>query len=290
MTGAAVAPPGLVEQLGLFCQRWSRRRASYRPAGEIFDPRYVSVEPISEQKAKTFVLREHYSGSYPAARFRAGVLVKEPFRRERLAGVGVFSVPMNQKVVPAYFAGLHASDGVELGRFVLDATLASNAESFCLARMHRLLKAAIPQVRGVLAYCDPVERRDETGAVVKRGHVGTIYKATNATYRGTSSARTLWMSPSGASLADRLLSKARLSGPASAMHSSAWLRSAHRVACRTRPVRATLRGCSPSSGCSRCATQATSPSHGNSESQPPAGSFAIADREPDRHASLRVSH
>jgi len=115
---------------------------------------------------------------------------------------------MNQKVVPAYFAGLDASDGVELGRFVLDATLATNAESFCLARMHRLLKAALPQVRGVLAYCDNVERRDESGAVVKRGHVGTIYKATNATYCGTSSARTLWMAPSGA---DRLLSKVLLS-------------------------------------------------------------------------------
>jgi len=211
MTSAAIAPPALVEQLGLFCQRWSRRRASYRPAGEIFDPRFVSVEPISEQDAKAFVLREHYSGSYPAARFRAGVLVKEPFRRERLAGVGVFSVPMNQKVVPAYFAGLDASRGVELGRFVLDDTIASNGESWCIARMHRLLKAALPQVRGVLAYCDPIERRDENGSVVKRGHVGTIYKATNAIYRGTSSARTLWMTPSGVSLADRLLSKVRLS-------------------------------------------------------------------------------
>ena len=181
-----------------------------RPAGEIFDPRYVSVEPIEEREAKAFVENEHYSGTYPAARFRAGVLVKEPFRKERLAGVGAFSVSMNQKVIPAYFAGFDAVDGVELGRFVLDNSLAANAESWCVARMHRLLKAALPNVRGVLAYCDPIERRDESGGVVKRGHVGTIYKATNATYRGTSSARTLWLSPSGASFADRLLSKLRL--------------------------------------------------------------------------------
>ena len=44
---------------------------------------------------------------------------------------------------------------------------------------------------------------------MKRGHVGTIYKATNAAYRGLSSARTLWLAPNGASLADRLLSKVR---------------------------------------------------------------------------------
>lgn len=209
--GASAAAPALVEQLGLFCQRWDKRRASYRPAGEIFDPRYVSVQPLDEARAKAFVCREHYAASYPAARFRAGVFVKEPCRPERLAGVGVFSVPMNQRVVPAYFEGFDPLQGIELGRFVLDSTLASNAESWALVRMHRLLRQALPDVRGVLAYSDPVERRDEAGQVVKRGHVGTIYKATNARYRGTSSPRTLWLAPSGAGLADRLLSKVRLS-------------------------------------------------------------------------------
>lgn len=134
------APQGegqrLVEQLGLFCQRWTRRRVSYRPAGEIFDPRFVSVEPIEESAAKAFIEAHHHSASYPAARFRAGVLVKEPFRREVLAGVGVFSVPMNQRVIRSYFAGFAANDGVELGRFVLAESLASNAESYCLARSH----------------------------------------------------------------------------------------------------------------------------------------------------------
>ncbi|CAN7782907.1 hypothetical protein LJR175_008254 [Variovorax sp. LjRoot175] len=197
------------QQLDLQCQRWSHRRASYRPAGEIFDPKRAGVEPIEERDAKAFVETHHYSGSYPAARFRAGVFVKEPFQKARLAGVGVFSVPMNQKVIPAYFQDLDAAQGVELGRFVLAEDLASNAESWSLARMKKLLREALPEVRGVVAYSDPIERRNETGALVKRGHVGTIYKATNAAYRGLSSARTLWLAPNGASLADRLLSKVR---------------------------------------------------------------------------------
>lgn len=196
-------------QPDLHCQRWNGRRASYRPAGEPFDPRHAGVEPLDEREAKAFVEQHHYSGSYPAARFRAGVFIKEPFQKARLAGVGVFSVPMNQKVVPAYFAGFEPSHGVELGRFVLDDSLAANAESWALARMKKLLRQALPNVRGVVAYSDPIERRDETGALVKRGHVGTIYRATNAAYRGLSSARTLWLAPNGASLADRLLSKVR---------------------------------------------------------------------------------
>lgn len=209
MTIRSVDFPSHPRQLDLNCQRWNHRRASYRPAGEIFDPRRASVEPIEERDAKAFVETMHYSGSYPAARFRAGVFVKEPFQKARLAGVGVFSVPMNQKVIPAYFPHLDAAEGVELGRFVLSEELAANAESWALARMKKLLRQALPTVRGVIAYSDPVERRDETGELVKRGHVGTIYRATNAAYRGLSSARTLWLAPNGASLADRLLSKVR---------------------------------------------------------------------------------
>ena len=186
----------LIEQLALFGQRWHRRRASYRPAGEPFDPTRCTVVPIEEGDAKHFVLMHHYSGTYPAARFRAGVFVKEPFQRERLAGVGVFSVPMNQRVIPSYFPALAPNEGVELGRFVLDDSLAANAETWALARMRRLLRQALPEVRGIVAYCDPIERRDECGELVKRGHVGTIYKAGNAQYRGRSSARMLWLSPS----------------------------------------------------------------------------------------------
>ena len=89
-------------------------------------------------------------------------------------------------------------------------SLAANAETWALARMRRLLRQALPEVRGIVAYCDPIERRDECGELVKRGHVGTIYKAGNAQYRGRSSARMLWLSPSGASFADRTLAKVRL--------------------------------------------------------------------------------
>ncbi|MDO8277011.1 MAG: hypothetical protein Q7T63_02660 [Burkholderiaceae bacterium] len=191
------------------CQRWRNGRASYRPAGEPFDHRWATVEAIDEATAKAFVVKEHYSHSYPAARFRAGLFIKQPFKKEALLGVGVFSVPMNQRVIGAYFDGLEPNSGVELGRFCLLDQAAANAESWSLVRMKRLLKQTLPVVQGVIAYCDPIERRNSDGTVVKRGHVGTIYKATNSRYRGRSSARTLWLAPTGECLVDRMLSKIR---------------------------------------------------------------------------------
>lgn len=209
MNSPSKSPGATPQGITLACQRWNKRRASYRPAGEPFDPSRCSVQPIEEAQAKTFVIEHHYSGTYPVARFRAGVFLKARFARERLAGVGVFSVPMNQQVVPRYFQGLTPLQGLELGRFVLAEELEANAESWALARMRRLLAAALPDVRGIVAYCDPVERRDEHGQVVKVGHIGTIYKASNAAFSGRSAPRTLWSSPQGATFADRMLSKLR---------------------------------------------------------------------------------
>ena len=103
-----------MEQLGLFCQRWTRRTGSYRPAGEV------------------------------------------------LAGVGVFSVSMNQQVIPAYFGGFAPSEGIELGRFVLADSLAANAASYCLARMHPSRAASGAQRLGVLRSCR-APRRNRLG-------------------------------------------------------------------------------------------------------------------------------
>ncbi len=200
---AAAAPPQP------FCQCWDKRCASYRPAGEPFDPSRYVVEPISEREAAAYVRAHHYSGTYPAARFRAGLFVKERFARDKLVGVGVFSVPMNQRVIPRYFPALQPNEGVELGRFILAEEVPGNGESWSLARMRRLLRGSLPAIKGIVAYSDPTEWRNGRGELVKRGHVGTIYKASNARYRGRSSARMLWLTPEGECLADRALSKVR---------------------------------------------------------------------------------
>jgi hypothetical protein len=71
------------------CQRWRDRRASYRPAGELFDPSRAEVQAIDETTAKRFVVAHHY-----AAQLSRGAPARRPVRQafgaDRLAGVVVF--------------------------------------------------------------------------------------------------------------------------------------------------------------------------------------------------------
>lgn len=59
-------------------QRWRNGRASYRPAREVITTSDFEVAAIeSDRIAKDFVTTHHYSGSYPAARFRYGLYLGE---------------------------------------------------------------------------------------------------------------------------------------------------------------------------------------------------------------------
>ena len=201
----------VMQQTELFsrCQRWRDGRASYRPAGEVFDPSRAHVALIDEADAKAFVCKMHYSGTYPAARCRVGLFVKRAFQAERLAGVAVFSVPMNNAAVPAWFPGLAPGEGVELGRFVLLDEVEANAETWFQARALRALAELLPDLRAVVSYCDPIARTDVDGKKIFPGHLGTIYRAGNAAALGRSSARTLKLLPNGQVASERALSKIR---------------------------------------------------------------------------------
>ena len=191
------------------CQRWRNGCERWRPAGELFNPRYASVQRIDTTTAKAFVQEHHYSHSFPASRVNAGLFVKKPFQKEILAGCATFSVPMTQAVVPALLDGLQPSLGVELGRFVLLDEVEANGETWTLARAFKVLREALPAIRGVVSYCDPEPRYSKTGELVKKGHVGTIYRAHNATPRGRSKPRTLLLAPDGSVANERALSKLR---------------------------------------------------------------------------------
>lgn len=190
------------------CQRWNKGRDRYRPAGELFDPRYAHVTAIDTAKARSFVTAEHYSQSFPASRLSVGIFLKEPFKAEKLCGVATFSVPMSQNIIPHYF-DLLPHQGVELGRLVLLDVLAANAETYFLKRAFRVLRCQLPEVLGIVSYSDPAPRFNVDGVMVKKGHLGTIYRAHNAQYRGRSRARTLLLTPNGGVANERSLSKIR---------------------------------------------------------------------------------
>lgn len=187
--------------LPLFAQRWRDRRDSYRPAGEVIDPRQFDVAEIAESPAKAFVLRHHYSGSYPAARFRFGL-----YRGGQLVGVAVFSHPVNDRALTSVFP-CRAVDAVELGRFVLLDEVRANGETWFLGRAFEQLRHA--GLCGVVSFSDPVPRLDGSGRQVFPGHVGVIYQAHNGAYLGRGTARTLRLLPDATVFSARAAQKIR---------------------------------------------------------------------------------
>jgi hypothetical protein len=182
-------------------QRWRHRSDRYRPAGEVIDTRAYEVAAIAEDsRAKAFVVEHHYSGSYPAARFRFGL-----YRGGALVGVAVFSHPCNDRVLTGTFPG-PATDSVELGRFVLLDDVPGNGESWFLGVCFAALRK---QVVGILSFSDPVPRVSTDGSVVHPGHIGTIYQAHNAVYLGRGPVRTLRLLPDGRVMSARAISKIR---------------------------------------------------------------------------------
>ena len=205
------AQPALpIEDLFSQCQRWQGRRASYRPTGEPFDRSRYHVDIAEYGEAKQFIENHHYAASYVASRLQVGLWTKPTaFQKERLVGVVAFSVPIQERAIPAWFGGISPRKGVEIGRIALAPEVPGNGETFTLSRAFRLLRRELPEVDAVLSYADPMERRDEADNVVKRGHTGVIYAAFSSVFLGRSSPRTLTLSRDGRCINERTLSKLR---------------------------------------------------------------------------------
>jgi hypothetical protein len=185
-------------------QRWRGGRASYRPAGEPIDTSRYEVAPIdgvgADNLAGAFVTANHYAASMPAARERIGL-----YRGGALVGVAVFSHPAQDKVLACL--PVPKAEAVELGRLVLLDDVPANGESWFVAQAFVILRAR--NYTGVVSFADPVARSSVDGEVVKPGHLGLIYQASNALYAGLATARTLRLLPSGRVFSERTRSKIR---------------------------------------------------------------------------------
>lgn len=184
-------------------KRWVKGTERWVAPGVVFRRADFAVDVIDTAIARAFIEAQHYSGSFPAERLSVGLFGPGA----ELVGVAVFSVPMNQKVVP-HWTGQRPNDGAELGRFVCTSAVAYNGESYFLARAFKLVRRE-KQVRAVVSYADPLERHNAAGQLTKAAHWGTIYQASNALHVGRSDARTLLVAPSGRVVSGRALSKIR---------------------------------------------------------------------------------
>jgi len=182
-------------------QRWRDRRGTYRPNGEPIDTSHYEVAAIGEDRvAKAFVARHHYIGTVGAMRFRFGL-----YRGSELAGVAAFTHPCSDAVL-ASLPG-KGLERTELGRLVLLDDVPANGESWFVARCFELLAAA--GIVGVCAFSDDMPRTDAAGRRTFRGHVGTVYQATNAVYVGRARGGLLRLLADGSVLHGRALAKLR---------------------------------------------------------------------------------
>jgi len=184
-----------------YAQRWTERRASRRPAGELIRTAAYDVAAIaSAAVAREFVARHHYSASASSTAHRCGL-----YCRGDLVGVALFGPPASMAAHRAVFPTLTIREAVTLGRLVLLETVPGNGESWFIARCFELLRAA--GVVAVESCADPEPRATASGDVVHRGHLGGIYMATNGRYVGKTNPSTLRLLPDGTCYSNRSAGK-----------------------------------------------------------------------------------
>lgn len=120
---------------------------------------------IVSEEQKTFVETWHYSKS---ARSQMPKFIFELRLENILCGVAIFGQPCGVNCVQKYGEGL-----IELRRFCLRDEEPRNSESWFISRCLKVLKTK--GIKKVLSYSDP-----------NKGHLGTIYKASNFQYVGKS--------------------------------------------------------------------------------------------------------
>lgn len=185
-------------------QRWRGGRATYELAGAPINTRLYEIAAIdgpgADTSARAFISANHYAKSMGAARERIAL-----YRGAALVGLAVFSVPSQPKVLDRLPCPREVA--VELGRLVLLDGVEANGESWFIARAFELLRRR--GYEGIVSHADPVPRSTLGGEVVKPGHIGWVYQATNAVYTGLATARTLRLMPDGRVFSERTRSKIR---------------------------------------------------------------------------------
>jgi hypothetical protein len=173
-------------------QRWTERRESRRPAREVVSTRHLEAVVGEPDRVRAFVAQHHYAETCSSTAHPL-----ELYDRGTLVGVAACGPSASMNVHRKVFPTLGTKEGVTLGRFVLLDQVAANAESWFIARSFELLRD-----RGVVAV--------ESCADPLRGHVGTIYQATNGHYIGKTNPSTIRVFDDGIEFSNRASGKVRL--------------------------------------------------------------------------------
>lgn len=140
----------------------------------------LSIEQLDATTAREFIIEHHYSGSC-----HNGPMAWGCFNGDTLVGVIAFATPISENVRRFIWHEEYEDEmkdhTTELHRLVTLDETPHNTESWFISRGLDALKEYKPKYKAVLSHADSEE-----------GHDGTIYKASNAMYTGTTGSERLY--------------------------------------------------------------------------------------------------
>jgi len=134
-----------------------------------YDDRVYSVETVSYEQTKPFIMDIHYAKRMPSISYAFGL-----FENTFLVGIVTFGSPASPRVCDGVCGKEHAKKVIELNRLVL-LNNRKNEASMLVGKSLKLL----PRPSIVISYADTSQK-----------HVGYVYQATNFIYLGLSAKRT----------------------------------------------------------------------------------------------------
>ena len=123
-----------------------------------------TVEPISYQEAKPWILKKHYAHRMPSVVSAFGLF------NGMVVGVVTFGIPPNNNLNKLAGYGM-----LELNRLCIDDECPKNAASYLIGNALQML----PRPKAIISYAD-----------AGQGHIGYVYQATNWLYTGMGSGDT----------------------------------------------------------------------------------------------------
>jgi hypothetical protein len=147
---------------------------------EYVDTSKISIRKINNNIAKDFIVKYHYSHAWTMCSLALGIFYSSDEemaffegKQEDLIGCMVFGNPVGRSTAASLSSELEINNVYELTRLFVHDGYGKNIESYCIGQALGYIKRNIPKIKAVISYSDP-----------EQGHVGTIYKATNAIYQG----------------------------------------------------------------------------------------------------------
>lgn len=148
---------------------------------DYFDPICFSIRVISNNVAKSIIIKNHYTHKWTSCSKSYGIFknkYKDDFfeNDEKLVGCIIYGSPVGRSVSESFSSLIKPNEVLELTRMWIEDGHGKNIESWAIKNTFKLIKEEFPFIKLIVSYSD-----DE----VK--HKGIIYQASGFYYQGNKS-------------------------------------------------------------------------------------------------------